>query len=302
MLKRIGLLKFNLTLKNKSMSKNVFDFDDYKLFILESIDEMPARGRGAKTALANAMGCQAAYLSQVLGGSAQLSSEQALASAQFFKLSAEETEIFVNLVNIARAGNGNLRNFYDRILTRQKLHAKRLKQKLNLPRSISKFDQAIYYGSWHYSAVHMAILVSRLQTLEALHEALGIPMRKLQSVLTELVKMGILEQNGIQFRSGKTAVHLDKDSDFIRRHHENWRLRAISSMDEIQPQDLHYSGVITCSKADLARVKDLLETALNQSISTVLASKEETVSALNIDLFSLEPNKTATNLNDEPLR
>jgi len=69
------------------MGSNPFDFTEYKPFLNAWILAQPHKGHGSKAAMARASGCQTAYISQVVLGSAHLSAEQAERLAQFFKFS-----------------------------------------------------------------------------------------------------------------------------------------------------------------------------------------------------------------------
>ena len=57
----------------------IFDFKDYKLYLAKVEERRPLKGRGFRAELARIMGCQTAYVSQVLNGRANFSLEQAQA-------------------------------------------------------------------------------------------------------------------------------------------------------------------------------------------------------------------------------
>ena len=69
------------------MTMKLLDYSDYKAYLRAATDA----SRGLRTALARSLGCQTAYVSQILNGGAQLSLEQAEAIAE---AAVEECERF----------------------------------------------------------------------------------------------------------------------------------------------------------------------------------------------------------------
>src|SRR4051812_19263358 len=96
--------------------KSVFDFNNYKAFLQHLEDHRSAVRRGFRSRLAEALACQNAYISQVLNGSANFSPEQGLKIANFLGINAGETRFFLVLIEHARAGTRELRDFYQRDL------------------------------------------------------------------------------------------------------------------------------------------------------------------------------------------
>src|SRR5688572_9967700 len=92
--------------------KNIFDFDDYKGFVLAFENRVAPLQRGFRTRLAEGIGCQPAFVSQVLGGAAHFSLEQALKAATYFQLPKDEAKFFVTLVEYGRSGDKELRAFF----------------------------------------------------------------------------------------------------------------------------------------------------------------------------------------------
>ncbi|HEY1080196.1 MAG TPA: hypothetical protein VGE46_08860, partial [Bdellovibrio sp.] len=72
------------------MSKrlHLYDFEDYKAYLRHRAEAE----RGVKSALAKALNCQSAYISQVLNENAHLSLEQGDAANTFFAHSEKESQ------------------------------------------------------------------------------------------------------------------------------------------------------------------------------------------------------------------
>lgn len=69
--------------------------------------------------------------------------------------------------------------------------------------------------------------------------------------------------------------------------HGNWRTQALESLDREQLADLHYSGVLSLSRADITRMKNLFLEAIKDSQEIVRASGEEELCVVGLDFFSL---------------
>src|SRR5262245_14806797 len=86
------------------MEKDVFEFSDYKDYLKAWIHNQPRGGRGARSKLASALKCHTAYVSQVLNQEAHLSLEQAEEFNALAPHPPEQSEYFLLLVQLARAG------------------------------------------------------------------------------------------------------------------------------------------------------------------------------------------------------
>src|SRR4051812_16016478 len=95
------------------MNSEIVAYSDYKAFLRDSIAARPKGGWGVKSSLAQAMRCETAYVSQILNGASHLSLEQAQAVCRYFKLGKPETHYFLLLVQRARAGTPELREYFD---------------------------------------------------------------------------------------------------------------------------------------------------------------------------------------------
>jgi uncharacterized protein (TIGR02147 family) len=263
----------------------LFTAVDYKNFLRGTIALQPAGGRGVRKRLADQLGCQMGYISQVLSGPSHLSPEQAEAAARFFHLTPKETEYFLLLVAQNRAGTASLKIVYEGQLKQRRREARQLKSRLEIDGPRADYQQT-YYGSWHYAAVHLALDVPELRSPASLSARLGISHRKLRAVLQFLVEHGLVQKVGGEFRAAITALHLDGKSPFIARHHANWRLQAIQAMEQ-DLTGLHYSGLVSASRKDLARIREKLSKCLEECIAIVRGSPPERLAALNMDLFSL---------------
>lgn len=266
------------------MEKSIFEYKGYKPYLNDVLDQ---RNRGERSRLAEAIRCHSGYVSQVLNGPAHLSLEQAELVNQFLGHSKDQSHFFLLLVQYERAGTATLKEHFNEQM--KELIEKQfiLKTRLRYKRSLSREDQAIFYSSWHYGAVHVLVSVPGCSTVKGISEYLGLPMEKTSEVVNFLLSVGLIVQVGDRLDIGTTHIHLENDSPMISKFHTNWRLQAVQSLDHQRPEDLHYSSVITASYEDSPKIREILVKAIEEVRAVVRPSKNEAAFSYSIDFFEL---------------
>jgi uncharacterized protein (TIGR02147 family) len=269
------------------MERTLFEFQDYKRYLLTYLEQLPGKGRGVRREMAEAMSCQTAYVSHVLAGNRHLSLEQAEALTRLFGMRVEEAEYFVLLVEHNRAGTPQLRKFLDRRLEQLRSQNQQLKARVGIKAKISPADQAVFYSSWHYQAIRVALTIPELRTLPKLAKRLKIPLGRVQEVMQFLLEHGLAQEKSGEYLTTDTQNHLPGDSPLVSKLHSNWRIHSLQSFDRNLTNDFHYSGAVTLSSADMARVREILTQALVNSHNVIRPSKEERLCVLNMDFYVL---------------
>jgi uncharacterized protein (TIGR02147 family) len=262
-------------------------YQDYRAYLADALDAADAGKKGARTRLATAMGCQISYLSQVLKGLANLNLEQAERANEFFGHTDEAAEYFFLIVNLGRAGTERLRQELKRQAARHQERFKSLHHRVKTKHPFTPAQKRVYYRSWHYAAVAIALTVPRLRQRAALADELRLQPKRVQEVLDFLVDAGIAVAHKDEYRPGTSYMHLSNDEDLTARNQINWRIRAMESIPTANPSDLHYSAVLSLSATDFRKVKDKLVSAIEDVLKVVKASPEEKVACLSLDFFSL---------------
>lgn len=264
---------------------DIFRERDYKNYLRERISLAPAEGHGLRSKLARALNCQTAYISRVLNGDAHLSAEQAMATAVFFDLGQEETQFFLTLVQFTRAGTPALRKHLQSELDQAAQKRLILRDRLKVKEAISPEDHAIYFGHWHYAAVHALISVPAFQETNLIARRLHLPPKRAQEVLDFLLSRGLIQRKKDKYAVGTRRLHLAADSSMVNKHHVNWRLRAIHSLDHGREEDLHYSSVITCGEKDALKIKAAMVDVIEEIRATVRDAKDEDLYSYSLDIF-----------------
>jgi uncharacterized protein (TIGR02147 family) len=266
--------------------KSIYTHSDYKVYLLSL--EQQGLYKGFRSRLAEQTGCQNAFISQVLNGEVNFNLEQAFKIASFLELNEDERQYFLWMLEHKRAGTQELKKYFHQLMAGIKEKSLNLKERVQIPQALSGEAEATYYSSWIYSAVHVASMLPKLNTAKKIAAALELPEELTTSIAKFLVKNGLLEQNGEVLTSGKIQLHLDRDSANINKHHSNWRIEALKSLDrKNNKKDLHYSGVSSLSKADAEKIRLMFVDVVENYVRTIEKSPEETVYTFNLDFFQL---------------
>ncbi len=269
------------------MEASLFEFSDYKLYLSNWIASRPNGGHGEKSKLAAAMSCHLAYVSQVLGGDAHLSHEQAIAAGDYLGLTEEELAFLLLLLDRARAGSARLRQFYDKKIRGVLAGRSVLKNRLEYQKTLPREDQTLYYSAWYYIAAHMLITMPAFQSRSALEARLGLGTEKLLEVLEFLARSGLAAQSKGKLSTGPMSIHLGNDSPMISKHHANWRMKAIQSLEREKPEELHYSSVVTVARSDIPKARKILLKAIEEMRKLIKDSKEDALYCYCLDLFEV---------------
>lgn len=268
------------------MDKTIFEFKDYRGFFRQKTEDR-AGTWGTKSKLAKAIGCQLPFISQFLSGKAELSSEQIFRAADFYSLSEEEKEFLILLHHQNRAGTSELKKYYGEKLEKIKQARLNISTRLGQDHALNEKERSLYYSSWIYAAMHMAVAIPGLNNRVRLRRVFKIGNKQFNEALKFLLETGLISESGGNFSVGLTRVRLGNDSAWIVKHHTNWRLRAIENLEKENINDLHYSGVLTLSDDDAKKIKDIMLENLKVKLDIADKSKEEKVYVLNFDLFNL---------------
>jgi predicted transcriptional regulator len=145
----------------------------------------------------------------------------------------------------------------------------------------------IYYSSWHYAAIHMALMIPELQNVSSLTRYFNLPTSRVMSVLQFLSEHHLIEQKSTHYKIKKSVLHLEKDSPILTQHHTHWRLRAIEAIQTPKLDNLHYSGIMSLSRDDYEWVRERLARLLEEVVVRLGPSKDEKLATLCFDLFQV---------------
>lgn len=265
----------------------VFDFHDYKPYLIQAIEQMPKRGRGFRSRLANAVRCQTAFVSQVLNGSAHFTLEQALAINPLLGHDEDEGNYFLLLVQQGRAGSPALDKHFRKQAEKARAQRLIIRERFKSRAELTSEQQMTFFSEWYFVALQILTSIPEYQTPRELQTALGLPQATLNRAISFLLESGIIRDDQGKLKIGQNRIHLGSDSPLISKHHVNWRLQAMRSLERGPDHDLHYTSVVSVSAADVERIKVALIDTIDRYNKIVAASPEEECHCLSLDFFKV---------------
>ncbi len=268
--------------------KSIFSFYDYKSYLV-SVEQSGVH-KGFRSRITECIDSQNAFVSQVLNGAVNFSLEQGLKIAEFLRLEEDEHQYFLLMIEYKRAGTVGLKEYFRKLLDSLREKNLIIKERVQIPQVLPVERQAQYYSSWIYAAVHIATMVPRLNSIEKIAQGLNLSNDKVSQAINFLLENGLVEKDGQSLKSGRVQIHLGRDSNNINKHHSNWRIESLKSLDNPNRNDLHYSGVSSLSKDDVEKIKSLFVDMIENYVRLIEKSPEEELYAFNLDFFRMLKN------------
>jgi uncharacterized protein (TIGR02147 family) len=266
---------------------SVFEFDDYKRYLGRYLESRAKEERGYKSYFAESIGCQPSYLSQVINGKPEVTLEQAQRANIELKHDKLESRYFILLVEYSRSGSKDLRDFFKEQLSELKQQRFDLKKRLKETDDIPPEAKHRYYSTWFYSAIHIMLAVPEFNSAYKISQRLNLPEEMVADVVHFLEEIGLVEVKNGKYEFTKMRIHLDRNSEFVQRHHINWRSQALQSAEKNMKDDLHFSTVFAVTRDDFERVKEVFVTAIENARGIIKPSDSKEVYAITLDAFKL---------------
>jgi uncharacterized protein (TIGR02147 family) len=263
---------------------NIFEHKEYKA-VLELQIAANRNQRGYKSALAEAAGCQLSFFSQALHSHVHLTPDHAAGLAAFWGFDHDERDYFLELVNFARAGSSHLKAILSKRLSEIRERHENLAKRYKKEQTVRPEDQALYYSSWHLSAIHILLTIPEFRSVQQIAKRLGLPPVMIQESLDQMAKMGLAVKTGSSWHPGQTDIHLARDSVLTSMNHSNWRNRAVLDSYQRESGGMHYTAVHSLTRSDYEKIKEVTLKFLDQTRAVVRPSKEEELACLTLDWF-----------------
>lgn len=267
---------------------SVFEATSYRGFLEAWLEAQPQRGRGLRSRMAEVIGTQTGFITQVFQGAAEFSLEQGLKLAVWIGLDEGAKEFFLLLLQRDRAGTPELETHFQGLMTRILEKRRDLSQRLDVKTAPSELDQATYFSSWIYAAVHVALTCENLGTAEAIATHLALPLPQVRKALEFLSGAGLAAEKQGRLETGEARMHLGTASPHLLKHHLNWNLRAIRAVEADLSAGLHYSSVVSLSAEDQMKIREIFTEALDRSKKIVRDSPGESVCGITLNVFALK--------------
>ncbi|MGZ3703797.1 MAG: DUF4423 domain-containing protein [Bdellovibrionota bacterium] len=262
---------------------NLFSFTDYR-------DYLHTRAKeewGAITRLAEAAQCQRSYLSRAIKGEVLLTPDHLHGLCEYWRLTDEESEYLMLLLEKARATTPAYRARLERKLKKILRDQENLAKRLETPRITATERELYYYSAWHWAAIHMCTAAPALQTETSIVQALQVHPSLVKQTLLQLADWGLIKRSGARWVHASSNLHLPKQSPLIGQHHQQWRERAVSDSLKPEGDGLHYTQVQSMDEAAFREIKNILLGAIDRSLEISDAAISEKIVAVTIDSFAV---------------
>lgn len=264
---------------------NIFDYHSYREFLKIWLVNAKKARRSNLSQLAEAAQVHPTFLSHVLAGSKELSLEQAMLISEYLPLTRLEQDFFFVLLNIERAGNKKLQNYWlekKKILEQEK---NKLSERFEKHKELTSEQRATFYSSWIYSAIWVSTAIEGGRTLAEIAEQFHLSRNVTEEILSFLVRTGICAELKGVFTMGETHVHIPNESPHVTKHHVNWRMKGIQRLDSRDSTELFFTAPMSIAKKDFGVLRERLTRLIQESVELAKASKAEELACLNIDFF-----------------
>jgi uncharacterized protein (TIGR02147 family) len=264
---------------------SVFDFANYREYLTEWIKSRGSQGYGQKGRIAAALGVSSSLVSQILKGEKTLTPDQSSDLCDYLGLNDIESDYLHLLVEFDRAGSTRYREKLKRKIKSVQEESRRIGKRVPRQKELSDEQKAIFYSSWVYTGIFNLIAVPGRNEPTAIAEALQLEPGIVHRVLRFLVENGICVETKEGLTFGPASIHVDNDSPFVNKHHQNWRVQALQHMERKRDSDIFFTSPMSLSREARNEIRTLLPNVIQDVMKISGPSPSETTACLNIDWF-----------------
>ena len=264
---------------------NIFDFKNYKHFVISWVKSQPRSGYGQYKKISDCLGISSVATSQIFKGDRDLTEEQALELSEFLGLLDSESQYFSLLVRHSRASTYRLKNQLKRQIEKAIQDSKILANRFDEELALTEYDKAIFYSTWEYSAIRLSFDIPSVRTVHEVAAKTGIELQKAKMITEFLLEKGLLKQSGEGIQMGPKVVFLNKDSPLIVSRQRAWRSRAAYEMESDNEDNFFYTCPYVASKKTLQSLRAKILKLVEESFTEVKPSQSEELFCMNIDWF-----------------
>lgn len=268
------------------MINDLFRHHDFYKFLQDDLVNNSKSRRGEKGKLAQHLGVQPSLLSQYLSGSRHLNEDQVYLIGEFYGLSELEQEYLSLLFRLSNATTSSLRSRLKKKIESIKSESKKISSRVSVDKVMSEAEKAIMYSSWLYIAIWAYASLDNGKTLEEIASKFDLGLKKSKEIVDFLVRSQLCILKDGRYVHHINRTHIEKDSPYFKQHHNNWRIKSIQSLDQLNESDITFTAPLTLSKQDFVELRQSILTFIDGVYKRVKETEPEDMYCLNIDFFS----------------
>lgn len=248
---------------------------------------MPNKGRGQFLKMAKFLSVSPVTVSQIFKGDRHLTVEQGCELSEFFGFTQTETEYFIHLVELERAGTQKLKKIVIQRLDLLREKSQILKHRIKHEVQLSEEAKSIFYSQWYYSAARLLTAIEGFQSAEPIAHFLNLPVRRVTEVLNFLVTHGLcLEEKG-RYKIGPSSTHIGADHPLVARHHANWRFKVLEKLNHLSSNELCLTLPCVVSEKSIKAIKKEFVDTIERVTKEIDSSPSDILTCINIDLYKI---------------
>lgn len=232
----------------------IYDYNQFREYIELKL-RSPNFGRGAKAKLAEHLGCQPSFVSQVLKDKSTFSLEQAFKVNDFLKHNPLEEEYFMVLVEWDRAGTMDLKKYFQTKRDDLKEKSKLIENQMSYDQ-LSKEDTIAYFNNFNHVLIRNLIDIPELKNKKNLRKRMDVTVKEFDTALDFLREKGLIhEDEKGNLAQGQTRIHVKKESPLAKYANITARMQIINKYDEIGYDSLNYGSYMTLPRKSFEEFK-----------------------------------------------
>jgi uncharacterized protein (TIGR02147 family) len=264
---------------------SIFIFLCYRKYLQSWIGSLGSRSYGAKGRIAAALGVSSSLVSQILKGEKTLTPDQTSDLADFVGLNEIESDYLHLLVELDRAGNPRYREKLTKKLNYLQKQSQHIGKRVPRHKELTDEQKAIYYSSWLYTGIRNLTAVPGFNHVDAIAERLRLEPSVVLRILRFLIDNGLCKKVGNEINYGPASIHVDKESPFVNKHHQNWRFQGILHMEKRRDDDVSFTSPMSLSQQAADSIRKEIPNFIQSVMKTAGPTPSEIAACLNIDWF-----------------
>jgi uncharacterized protein (TIGR02147 family) len=245
----------------------------------------PKNGWGQMSRLAKHISVSSTFVSQILAEEKDFSPEQAVGAAEFLGLSEVQTDYYLTLVELSRAGTPQLKAHIQIRLKKIQTEASSLKKKIASMEIMGEEAKSIFYSQWYFSAIRLITSIPKYNTRLLVAEYFNLPKDLVNQTIDFLLQQGlVIEKNG-KLSLGTRRTYIAPDSMQVALHHLNWRAKSMGKIAGLSSTEMMFTAPLTISKKDFERIRNELKEKITDIFQSIETTNPEILSTLTIDFL-----------------
>lgn len=267
------------------MPLSLFSESDYRVYIEKKL-KTEEFGRGSKAKLAEALGCQPSFISQVLKEKNSFSLEQGFKLNEFFKHSDLEKDYFMTLLELGRAGSYELKTYYETKRTELQKKAELVENRIKY-NELSELDTMAYFSNWNNVLIRQLLNIPEFNTKSKIKEKLRLDKDEVEKCLNFLTEKKLILKEGNHFIIGPQKLHVKKGSPVAQFANAQARIQCLKKLNVGDENAVNFGAQLTLSEKNFKNFKLKLSDLLADFHKSLSDDKPEKMCSLIIDFMEV---------------